>query len=161
MRGAPELLTLQWGSRYCSPVRQCVRMWALHLLSKHPSGEPVFDIDANILCPQIGPRMELEVVKVEEGLCAGRVLFHAHRSKTREEADAQEGEVVEKERLRSERRRQQVRAWRWLSGSVALPWDRRRRTSSSESKCVLKPCGTAASKCQHAVCRLEGIGFRA
>ena len=31
---------------------------------------------------QIGPRMELEIVKVEEGLCDGRVLFHAHVQKS-------------------------------------------------------------------------------
>lgn len=62
--------------------------------------------------------MELEVVKVEEGLCAGRVLFHAHRSKTQEEAQAQEGEIVERERLKSERRRQQVGAWCQTSGSL-------------------------------------------
>ena len=27
---------------------------------------------------QIGPRMELEVVKVEEGMCSGRVLYHSY-----------------------------------------------------------------------------------
>ncbi len=35
---------------------------------------------------QVGPRLELELVKVEEGLCEGRVLYHAHVAKTVEEA---------------------------------------------------------------------------
>ena len=35
---------------------------------------------------ELGPRLTLELVKVEEGVCDGPVLFHAHVSKTEEEA---------------------------------------------------------------------------
>ena len=34
---------------------------------------------------EIGPRLTLELVKVEKGLCAGDVLYHRHMEKTAEE----------------------------------------------------------------------------
>ena len=58
-------------------------------------------------CREIGPRMELELVKVEEGMCEGRVLFHAHVRKTEEEIVAQEKTVADKEALRKKRREEQ------------------------------------------------------
>ncbi|CAK0738206.1 hypothetical protein CVIRNUC_001009 [Coccomyxa viridis] len=57
---------------------------------------------------EIGPRMELEVVKAEEGMCEGRVLFHSHVHKSAEESVAQQEEVDERDRLKAERRRQQA-----------------------------------------------------
>ncbi|KAK9794607.1 hypothetical protein WJX73_006493 [Symbiochloris irregularis] len=63
---------------------------------------------------EIGPRLELEVVKAEEGLCSGRVLFHAHVQKDAEAAEQQQAAVEEteatqeeRERMRAARRRQQ------------------------------------------------------
>jgi len=47
-------------------------------------------------------------LQAEEGLCAGRVLYHSHMHKSAEEDAQQEEEIVEKERLKSERRREQV-----------------------------------------------------
>ena len=44
----------------------------------------------------MGPRLELEVVKVEEGLCDGRVLFHKYQQRSAEEARAQQAEWDEK-----------------------------------------------------------------
>lgn len=61
------------------------------------------------VCAQIGPRMELEIVKAEEGLCSGRVLHHAYVHRSAEDAAAQQHDIDERERLRAERRRQQVR----------------------------------------------------
>lgn len=58
---------------------------------------------------QVGPRLELEIVKVEEGLCDGRVLFHKYQQRSKAEADAQQQEWDEREALRAERRQQQVR----------------------------------------------------
>lgn len=40
--------------------------------------------------------MELELVKVEEGLCDGRVLYHAYMAKTPEEAAELEVGAVQK-----------------------------------------------------------------
>ena len=57
---------------------------------------------------QIGPRMQLEVVKVEEGLCAGRVLFHSLIARSATETAAQQAQVEERQRLKAERRRQQA-----------------------------------------------------
>ncbi|PSC71677.1 Peter Pan [Micractinium conductrix] len=56
---------------------------------------------------EVGPRLELEVVKVEEGLCDGRVLYHKYDSRTKTETDAQQKEWDERESLRTQRRQQQ------------------------------------------------------
>lgn len=61
---------------------------------------------------QIGPRLELEIVKVEEGLCDGKVLYHGFVHKTAGEAAQQKRHLTEKEaedQLRAKRRHQQVR----------------------------------------------------
>jgi len=54
---------------------------------------------------EIGPRMELEVIKIEEGLCDGKVLYHAFENRTAEEVAAKDSEIEEKKRLKEERRR--------------------------------------------------------
>eukprot|EP00887_Chlorella_sp_A99_P007231 scaffold2.g7231.t1 len=56
---------------------------------------------------EVGPRMELEIVKVEEGLCDGRVLYHAYEQRDTEEAAAQEEEHEARRRLKEQRRREQ------------------------------------------------------
>ena len=48
------------------------------------------------------------MVKVEEGMCSGRVLYHSFIRRSAAESEAQQKEIDERERLRSERRRQQV-----------------------------------------------------
>ncbi|KAK3247550.1 hypothetical protein CYMTET_42955 [Cymbomonas tetramitiformis] len=56
---------------------------------------------------ELGPRMELEIVKVEEGMCAGAVLFHKFVQKTPEEvADLQERKETQ-DQLRAERKAEQ------------------------------------------------------
>lgn len=57
---------------------------------------------------QVGPRMELEIVKAEEGLCSGKVLYHQHINKTEEEVQAQTEDIKSREELREKRRKQQV-----------------------------------------------------
>jgi ribosome biogenesis protein SSF1/2 len=52
--------------------------------------------------------MELEVVKVEEGLCSGEVLFHAHQTRSAEEVARQKAAFRDREALRAKRRREQV-----------------------------------------------------
>eukprot|EP00798_Chlamydomonas_sp_ICE-L_P030067 gene30067-35036_t len=56
---------------------------------------------------EIGPRMELEIVKVEEGMCDGKVLYHAHVKRSATEIKAQQAQKDERERLRGERRQDQ------------------------------------------------------
>jgi ribosome biogenesis protein SSF1/2 len=58
------------------------------------------------LC-EVGPRLELEIVKVEEGLCDGRVLFHRYVQRSPEEAAEQEAAVASARRLKAARRAEQ------------------------------------------------------
>ncbi|EAS32503.1 ribosome biogenesis protein Ssf2 [Coccidioides immitis RS] len=54
---------------------------------------------------ELGPRMRLKLMKVEEGLCGGRVMWHALVNKTQAEADKLE-ETWEQRRKEKELRRQ-------------------------------------------------------
>lgn len=68
---------------------------------------------------EVGPRLTLELVKIEDGLCAGDVLFHAHVDKDPAEAAALRDEHEERERLRRQRRAEQVREpWRRKQAAV-------------------------------------------
>lgn len=55
---------------------------------------------------EVGPRMELEIIKVEEGLCGGKVLFHRYVKKSKAEVAAQQNKI-EKTALEKEKRRKQ------------------------------------------------------
>lgn len=55
---------------------------------------------------EVGPRMELEIIKVEEGLCGGRVLFHRYVKKSKAEIAAQQNKI-ESAALEKEKRRKQ------------------------------------------------------
>jgi len=56
---------------------------------------------------ELGPRLELEVVKVEAGCCGGEVLYHAHIQRTDREKEQLRSKVAERERLRAARRAEQ------------------------------------------------------
>jgi hypothetical protein len=56
----------------------------------------------------VGPRLELEIVKVEEGLCDGRVLFHKYQQRSAAQAAEQQQDWDERAAVREERRKQQV-----------------------------------------------------
>ena len=56
---------------------------------------------------QIGPRLELQLIKVQEGLAEGRVLYHRFEQRSAEAAAAQEAATSGAAQLRAERRRQQ------------------------------------------------------
>ncbi|KAJ9530965.1 hypothetical protein QJQ45_028746 [Haematococcus lacustris] len=57
---------------------------------------------------EVGPRLELQLMKVEEGLCSGAVLYHALVAKTAEEAAALAAKHEEQAALKEVRRRKQV-----------------------------------------------------
>ncbi len=61
---------------------------------------------SSIRLVELGPRMTLELIKVEEGLLEGEVLYHRFVSKTEEEKKAiraaREKRKKEKERRRKE-----------------------------------------------------------
>lgn len=85
--------------------------WPKHAKhAKHAQGL-LFKLCLPCVSLQIGPRLELEVVKVEEGLCDGKVLFHSFVHKTAGQAALQKRHLSEKEQeeqLRAKRRHQQV-----------------------------------------------------
>lgn len=56
---------------------------------------------------EIGPRMTMELVKIEEGLCDGEVLYHSHVLKSSEEVAELRQRNAEKKRLKDQRRREQ------------------------------------------------------
>ena len=56
---------------------------------------------------EIGPRLDLSLVKVEEGVCQGKVLYHAHVNRTEAERASQDASVAAKGELKRQRREEQ------------------------------------------------------
>ncbi|KAK6531689.1 hypothetical protein TWF694_002865 [Orbilia ellipsospora] len=56
---------------------------------------------------ELGPRLRLQLVKIEEGVNDGRILWHSFVKKTREEERELEKRAKEKQRVKQERRRVQ------------------------------------------------------
>ncbi|XP_024520802.1 peter Pan-like protein [Selaginella moellendorffii] len=56
---------------------------------------------------EIGPRMTLQLVKVEEGLCSGAVMFHEYVKKTAEEVAELKETFEKREALRKQRKAEQ------------------------------------------------------
>ena len=56
---------------------------------------------------EIGPRLDLRLRKVEDGLCEGEVLFHDTVTKSAEEAEATRRRVGDRKLLRTQRRLEQ------------------------------------------------------
>src|SRR3569833_672639 len=56
---------------------------------------------------ELGPRMKLRLLKVEEGLCQGKIMWHQHISKTQEESKAMEEKWEKRNKEKEERKRQQ------------------------------------------------------
>ena len=56
---------------------------------------------------ELGPRMKLRLIKVEEGVCDGKVMWHEFVNKTREEVKAMDRAWEEKRQLKAERKRVQ------------------------------------------------------
>ncbi|CAM6111372.1 unnamed protein product [Calypogeia fissa] len=56
---------------------------------------------------EVGPRMTLQLVKVEEGLCSGGVMFHEYVKKTPEEIAQLRALVEKREALRKQRKAEQ------------------------------------------------------
>jgi ribosome biogenesis protein SSF1/2 len=56
---------------------------------------------------ELGPRLSLELIKVEQGLGGGTVMYHAHITKTPDEAKAIQAKAESKIRVKEQRRREQ------------------------------------------------------
>ncbi|XP_013107645.1 protein Peter pan [Stomoxys calcitrans] len=57
---------------------------------------------------EIGPRMTLQLMKIEDGLLTGEVLYHDHIVKTEEEKEALRKMVEKKQKLKEQRKKQQA-----------------------------------------------------
>lgn len=80
---------------------------------------------------ELGPRMELELVKVQEGLCDGAVLYHAHYEKTEAEAAEVAARVEAREEGRAKRRAEQERNVAAKRAKADEKRDRRKRRRES------------------------------
>lgn len=56
---------------------------------------------------ELGPRLKLKLVKIEEGVCRGNVVYHSYVNKSKGEIKAQMDELKRKRELKSERKRVQ------------------------------------------------------
>ena len=75
---------------------------------------------------ELGPRLRLELVKVQEGLCDGAVLYHSHVTKTGDEAEATADAVARRAALKEERRQQQAENVERKKAAAAQKKKRRR-----------------------------------
>ena len=62
---------------------------------------------SRIRLSEVGPRLELEIVKVEEGLCDGKVLYHRYEKRSGAEVAAQDGEMEHRRKEKEKRRKEQ------------------------------------------------------
>ena len=68
---------------------------------------PENQAQVSIRVVEIGPRLDLQLYKVQEGVCTGAVTYHSYMKKSRKEVRLQGKSLREKEDLRVERRKRQ------------------------------------------------------
>jgi ribosome biogenesis protein SSF1/2 len=56
---------------------------------------------------ELGPRLKLKLVKIEEGVCRGNVVFHSYVKKSKKEIKEQMDDIRKKRDLKNERKRVQ------------------------------------------------------
>ena len=56
---------------------------------------------------ELGPRVKLTLIKVEEGLCRGNVVYHAHQNKSPKDIKKQLDSLKGKRELKEKRKKQQ------------------------------------------------------
>lgn len=100
---------------------------------------------------QVGPRLELELVKIQEGLATGTVLYHRYNERSKEQTEEQQDAVEEAHRLRAERRRQQEENVQ----RKAMEQKREQLAQQVLLVCVLQPCGTSDMTALHCVHHVE------
>jgi ribosome biogenesis protein SSF1/2 len=54
---------------------------------------------------ELGPRLRLKLIKIEEGICRGNVVFHEYIKKSKKEIKEQMDEIKKKRELKAERKR--------------------------------------------------------
>ncbi len=56
---------------------------------------------------ELGPRLELELIKIEEGICDGKIMYHSYIKRTEEEEKKLEKKHALKQRQKQARRKEQ------------------------------------------------------
>ncbi|PIO13726.1 hypothetical protein AB205_0147680, partial [Aquarana catesbeiana] len=77
---------------------------------------------------EIGPRMTLQLIKIEEGLSDGKVLYHSFIKKTEEEISAMLERKEKKLKLKNERKQKQEQNVQ------------KKQQQKEENKYVIAPC---------------------
>ncbi|XP_046844252.1 suppressor of SWI4 1 homolog [Xenia sp. Carnegie-2017] len=62
---------------------------------------------SSVKLTELGPQMSLQLMKIEDGLCTGEVLFHEFVQKTKEEVESLKKQRVAKRKLKEQRRKEQ------------------------------------------------------
>ncbi|EDV93468.1 protein Peter pan [Drosophila grimshawi] len=66
------------------------------------------DCKSSVKLHEIGPRLTMQLIKIEEGLLTGEVLYHDHVIKTEDEKDTLRKLVEKKRKLKEQRKKQQT-----------------------------------------------------
>lgn len=54
---------------------------------------------------ELGPRLKLKLIKIEEGVCRGNVVFHSYVKKSKGEIKKQMDDLKKKRELKAERKK--------------------------------------------------------
>jgi ribosome biogenesis protein SSF1/2 len=99
-----------------------------------PKGEVRGTRQSRIKLTEIGPRLELEVIKIEESLCDGKVLYHRYESRTAEEVAAKDSEIEEKKKIKDERRKEQEANVKRKQAAKKMKEDAKKAKKDSKKK---------------------------
>ena len=70
-------------------------------------GDKKKDTNVAIRLHELGPRLQLRLIKIEEGLCRGNVVFHAYQTRSAAEIRKQFDSLKSKRELKEKRRAEQ------------------------------------------------------
>ena len=62
------------------------------------------DTQVAIRLHELGPRLQLRLIKIQEGFCRGNVVFHAHQTKTAKEVKQQLDSLKSQRELKAKRK---------------------------------------------------------
>lgn len=85
---------------------------------------PEHHTQVSIRVVEIGPRLDLRLYKVQEGICAGAVTYHSYIQKSKKESRQLGRSLREKEELKVERRKRQRDA---IEGKIAKLGETRKK----------------------------------
>lgn len=92
-----------------------------------PTVSAAFKVKKAVRLIEVGPRINMSLLKVEEGLCAGKTLFHSIEQKSSKEAQQLDEKHRQKDAERAKRRKQQEENVRLKREAQAAKGSRRKR----------------------------------